>query len=270
MFLIRQFRRLLAMGWVAVRIYAGYMLLRWRRRYLQHSIASERWARQHRFTAQLLYKTAIGRQGLLIKLGQLIGARPDIFPPEFVTELSRLHDRVPRRPYKTIEPLLRRELGRAPEDVFAEFDREPMAAASLAQVHRARLRRSHETDQHGHGEEVAVKVQYPDILEIVRADLWGLGIVKRAVAQLLPTLNVGEIIDDLRATIPQELDFLHEGQNAERVARAFDGNASVVIPRVYWQHTTRRVLVLEFIDGIKITDTEALQEAGIDLKALCK
>lgn len=273
MFLIRQFRRLLAMGWVALRIYAGYMLLRWRRRYLHHSIPSERWARQHLFTAQLLYKTAIIRQGLLIKLGQLIGARPDIFPPEFVTELSRLHDRVPPRPYETIEPLLRRELGRAPEDVFAEFDREPMAAASLAQVHRARLRHTRETDQTDQdeqGQEVAVKVQYPDILEIVRADLWGLGIVKRAVAQLLPTLNVGEIIDDLRATIPQELDFVHEGQNAERVARAFEGNASVVIPRVYWQHTTRRVLVLEFIDGIKITDTEALQEAGIDLKTLCK
>jgi predicted unusual protein kinase regulating ubiquinone biosynthesis (AarF/ABC1/UbiB family) len=261
MFFVRQFRRLLDIGWAALQIYAGYMLLRWRRRFLHQSISSERWSRQHQFTARLLYAAAIRRQGLLIKLGQLIGARPDIFPPEFVAELSRLHDRVPPRPYTTIAPLLRQELGRAPETVFGQFEREPIAAASLAQVHRARLRS---------GEEVAVKVQYPDILEIVRADLWGLGIVKRAVAHLLPTLNVAEIIDDLRATIPQELDFMHEGQNAERVAANFAGNTSVVIPRIFWEFTTRRVLTMEFIDGIKVTDTEALQEAGVDLKALCQ
>lgn len=261
MFIFRQFGRLADLGWAALRIFLGYMQLRWRGRYLHQRIAPERWSRQHAFTAHLLYETAVRRQGLLIKLGQLIGARPDIFPPEFVRELSLLHDRVPPRPYAAIAPLLRRELGRRPEAVFAEFDRRPMAAASLAQVHRARLRS---------GEEVAVKVQYPDILEIVRADLWGLGVVKRVVERFLPNLNVGEIIDDLRATIPQELDFIHEGQNAERVARNFAGNPSVVIPRIYWDYTRRRVLVMEFIHGLKITDTEALQATGIDLKALCR
>jgi predicted unusual protein kinase regulating ubiquinone biosynthesis (AarF/ABC1/UbiB family) len=261
MFFVRQFRRLVDMAWAALRIYAGYMLLRWRRAYLHQAISSERWSRQHQFTARLLYAAAIRRQGLLIKLGQLIGARPDIFPPEFVAELSRLHDRVPPRDYATIAPLLRQDLGRDPETVFGEFEREPIAAASLAQVHRARLRS---------GAEVAVKVQYPDILEIVRADLWGLGVVKKAVARLLPGLNVAEIIDDLRATIPQELDFIHEGQNAERVAANFAGNTSVVIPRIYWEFTTRRVLTMEFIHGIKVTETAALQQAGVDLKALCQ
>jgi predicted unusual protein kinase regulating ubiquinone biosynthesis (AarF/ABC1/UbiB family) len=261
MFVLKQARRLLDMGLVALRIFAGYMALRWRRRYLHQSISAARWAHQHAFTAQLLFVTAVRRQGLLIKLGQLIGARPDLFPPEFVTELSRLHDRVPPRPYAQIGPLLRHELGRAPGAVFAEFDAEPMAAASLAQVHRARLQS---------GEEVAVKVQYPDILEIVRADLWGLGIVKWLIKHLLPELNVGEIIDDLRATIPQELDFIHEGQNAERVARNFAGNPSVVVPNIYWEHTTRRILVMEFIHGIKITDIDALNAAGLDLKEICK
>jgi ubiquinone biosynthesis protein len=115
-----------------------------------------------------------------------------------------------------------------------------------------------------------VKVQYPDILEIVRADLWGLGIVKRAIEHLLPALNIGEIIDDLRSTIPEELDFVHEGRNAERVAANFAGNSTVVVPKIYWPFTSRRVLVMEFIDGIKVTDTETLREAGIDLKALSK
>jgi ubiquinone biosynthesis protein len=261
MFLLKQSRRLISMGIAALRIYFGYMLLRWRRRYLGWPVSAERWSRQHLFTARLLYQSAVRRQGLLIKLGQLIGARPDIFPPEFVTELSLLHDRVPPRPYATIEPLLRHELRQPPAAVFAEFDTEPIAAASLAQVHRARLR---------DGEQVAVKVQYPDILEIVRADLWGLGVVKWAISHLLPTLNVAEIIDDLRATIPQELDFVHEGRNAERVSANFRDDPSVVVPRIFWHYTTRRVLVMQFIEGIKITDTEALQSAGIDLKQLCK
>ncbi|HVC29609.1 MAG TPA: AarF/UbiB family protein [Steroidobacteraceae bacterium] len=260
MFLIRQFRRLLDMGWAALRIFLGYQTLRWRKRFLHQSIPADRWSRQHAYTAHLLYETAVRRQGLLIKLGQLIGARPDIFPIEFVRELSLLHDRVPPRPYAEMAPLLRRELGRRPESMFAEFERKPMAAASLAQVHRARLLS---------GEEVAVKVQYPDIVEIVRADLWGLGIVKRGVTWLLPNLNVGEIIDDLRRSIPQELDFIHEGRNAERVARNFAGNSSVVVPAIHWEHSTRRVLLMEFIHGIKITDLDALRAAGIEIKALC-
>jgi ubiquinone biosynthesis protein len=260
MFLFKQARRLAAMAWVALQIFAGYWTLRLRRRWMHRSISAKRWSRQHAKTAQLLYRTAVRQQGLLIKLGQLIGARPDIFPPEYVAELSRLHDRVPPRPYAEISALLKRELGRSPNDVFAEFNPAPIAAASLAQVHRARLTS---------GEEVAVKVQYPDIEEIVHADLWGLGLVKRAVQRLLPELNVAEIIDDLASSIPLELDFIHEGQSAENVARNFAGNDSVVIPRIYWQWTTRRVLVMEFIDGLKITETDALRKAGIDLKQLC-
>ncbi len=258
---LRQAGRLLSMGLVALQILFGYMALRWQRRFLHRSIPPERWSQQHAFTARLLFQTAVKRQGLLIKLGQLIGARPDLFPSEFVVELSRLHDRVPPRPYAQIGALLHHELGRPPETIFAEFEREPMAAASLAQVHRARLRS---------GEEVAVKVQYPDIHQIVRADLWGLGVVKWVIERLLPELNAGEIIDDLRATIPLELNFVHEGQNAERVAANFAGNASVVIPKVFWPYTTQRVLVLEFIHGIKITEVDELRAAGIDLKELCQ
>ena len=261
MFALRQAGRLLDLGWSGARIFFGYMLLRWRKRYLHQNVSSEQWSRQHARSAELLYGAAVRRQGLLIKLGQLIAARPDIFPPEYVQRLSALHDRVPPRPYAAIAPVLRRGLGKPPEKVFATFERTPIAAASLAQVHRATLK---------DGRKVAVKVQYPGIQDVVAADLFGLNLVKFALGRLLPGLNIGEIIDDLRASIPQELDFVHEGANAERVARNFDGRPGVVIPTIYWQYTSRRVLVMQFIDGIKITDTAALDAAGIDRRALCK
>jgi len=260
-FLFGQVGRLLDLGTAAFRIFLGYMALRWRWRCLHQTISSERWSKQHAAAAAQLYGAAVRRQGLLIKLGQLIAARPDIFPNEYVRELSRLHDRVPPRSYAEIAPVLRRGLGKAPQRVFKTFDRTPLAAASLAQVHRAVL---HD------GQEVAVKIQYPGIETVVQADLFGLNAVKWALARLLPELNIGEIIDDLRASIPQELDFVHEGRNAERVARDFSGKPGVIVPRIVWEHSSRRVLVMEFIHGIKITDTERLRASGIDLKALCR
>ena len=260
MLLFAQVGRLLDLGVASGRIFFGYMALRWRGRYLHQRIAPERWSRQHAFAAGLLYATAVRRQGLLIKLGQLIAARPDIFPIEYVRDLARLHDRVPPRPYATMAPVLRRALGRPPERVFAQFDRRPLAAASLAQVHHAVLK---------DGREVAVKVQYPGIERVVRADLLGLTLVKWLLGRLLPGLNVGEIIDDLRVSIPQELDFVHEGHNAERVARNFGSKPGVVIPQIVWEHTSRRVLVMEFIRGVKITEAETLRAAGVDMKALC-
>ncbi len=261
LFLFSQFGRLLDLGTALVRIYLGYMGLRWRARYLRQKIVPQRWSQQHAFSAKLLYKAAIRRQGLLIKLGQLIAARPDIFPLEYVRELSSLHDQVPPRPFTEVAPVIQQALGRSPDQVFSEFDRTPIASASLAQVHRAVLR---------DGREVAVKVQYPDIQAVVRADLAGLNLAKWALRRLLPGLNIGEIIDDLRISIPQELDFVHESHNAERVERNFAGSAGAVIPKICWEYTSQRVLVMQFIHGIKITETEKLLAAGVDLKALCK
>lgn len=261
MLLLGQIGRLLDLGTAAARIFFGYMALRWRRRFLHQTISAQRWSRQHAFAAGTLYRVAIRRQGLLIKLGQLIAARPDIFPLEYVRELSRLHDQVPPRSYAEIAPVLRKGLGAPPQRVFKAFERRPIAAASLAQVHRAVL---HD------GQEVAVKVQYPGIETVVKADLFGLGVVKWALGRLLPELNIGEIVDDLRHSIPQELDFVHEGHNAERVARNFAGKPGVIVPGIVWEHSSRRVLVMEYIRGIKITEAARLREAGIDLRSLCR
>jgi predicted unusual protein kinase regulating ubiquinone biosynthesis (AarF/ABC1/UbiB family) len=157
--------------------------------------------------------------------------------------------------------VLRAELRRPLTEVFRELDRVPIASASLAQVHRGILQ---------DGREVAVKVQYPHIKQVVRADLAGLNVIKWVLGRMLPDLNIGEIVDDLRRSIPQELDFVHEGHNAERVEHNFAGRAGVIIPAICWQFTSRRVLVMQFIRGIKITDTAKLQEAGVDVRALCR
>ncbi|HZU77607.1 MAG TPA: AarF/UbiB family protein, partial [Dehalococcoidia bacterium] len=179
MFLFKQLGRLLDLGVAACRIYLGYMALRWRRKLLHQQINPARMARQHAFSARLLYDKAVRRQGLLIKLGQLIAARPDIFPAEYVQTLSSLHDRVPPCSFARIAPVLRDGLRRPLDQVFRELGRTPIASASLAQVHRGVLR---------DGREVAVKVQYPDIQDVVHADLLGLNVVKWALARLLPNL----------------------------------------------------------------------------------
>ncbi len=209
----------------------------------------------HRKSAQRILDTATELRGLLIKTGQMIGARGDIFPDEYVETLSQLHDTVPPQPYAVVRQVIERELGTPLGDVFAKFEETPIASASLAQVHRAEL---HD------GRDVAVKVQYPGIEEIVQVDLQNIRLLARAAGRFLRDLDLTPIVDELSANAPMELDFIHEGHNAEAVAANFAENDRIVVPNIYWEHTTRRVLTMEFVDGIKITDMPALDAAGID------
>ena len=174
---------------------------------------------------------------------------------EYIEVLSQLHDAVPPRPFHVIRRHVEKELGAPLDDVFAEFAREPIAAASLAQVHRARL---HD------GRDVAVKVQYPDIEEIVRVDLQNIQALTRVAGWVLKDYDLQSMVDELSTNAPLELDFIHEGHNAEACAANFAGQDNIVVPEIYWEHTTKRVLVMEFVDGIKITDLEAIDAAGID------
>lgn len=197
----------------------------------------------------------------MIKVGQTIGARADLFPPEYVTTLATLEDRVPSRPFRVIRAQLERELGRPVHEVFAELDERPLAAASLAQVHRGRL---HD------GREVAVKVLYPGIEEEVRRDL---GLVRWMLPMIVRTqrgLELESVVDEIARSVPAELDLVGEGRNAERVAAALRHRGDAVIPAIVWEWTTRRVLVMDYIDGIKITDVAALRTAGIDTNAVAE
>ncbi|MHB8577312.1 MAG: ABC1 kinase family protein, partial [Dehalococcoidia bacterium] len=172
--------------------------------------------------------------------------------------LSRLQDAAPPRPWSVIRPVLERELGAPPEQVFAAIEPRAVAAASLAQVHRATLH---------NGREVAVKVLYPGIERLVRSDLR----VLKALLWLESRFTgypLKPVYDELAHNVPLEVDLLHEADALEEMARCFGDSDEVYLPRVVREHSSRRVLVMEWIDGIKITDSAALRQAGIDPQAV--
>jgi predicted unusual protein kinase regulating ubiquinone biosynthesis (AarF/ABC1/UbiB family) len=237
------------------RIYLGIRARRFLARRLNPPDMPERWRRFHRRSAGQIYEAAIELQGLILKGCQFLGARADVLPREYVEVLAKLQDRVPPRPFPVVRASVERELGADLGQIFASFEPTPIASASLAQVHEARL--------HG-GERVAVKVQYPEIESLVRSDLANLRTLFRAVGVLEGDFDLMPLVDELATLVPRELNFVQEGHNAETIGRQFKDRDDVAVPRIHWEFTTRRVLVMEFIEGIKITDLAALRRAGLD------
>ena len=258
---LQRFRRSALVGRTATRIFLAYRWHDWKNRNANPEITDRELSEVHRRNAESILKTATELKGLIIKLGQILGARADIVPDEYIEVLSALHDSVPPKPYHVIRPHIERELGATLEEVFAEFSREPIASASLAQVHRARL---HD------GRDVAVKVQYPDIEEIVRVDLQNIQVLTRIAGYFMKDYDLQSMVDELATNAPLELDFIHEGHNAEACAANFAGQDDIVVPKIYWEHTTKRVLIMEFVDGIKITDFDAIDAAGIDRQQVAR
>jgi predicted unusual protein kinase regulating ubiquinone biosynthesis (AarF/ABC1/UbiB family) len=236
------------------RIYLGAKANQFLERRLRPTDMKRRWSRFHRQSAESIYEAAVELRGMILKGCQFIGSRADAMPPEYVEILSQLQDEVPPHPYEEIRQRVEDELGAPLDRIFAEFDHEPIAAASLAQVHRARL---HD------GRDVAVKVQYPGIDELVRSDLANLGALFRAVGFVERDFDVMPLLDELALHVPRELDFVNEGRNAEEIGKLFEGRADLHIPAIVWEHTTARVLVSEFVDGIKISDRARLEAAGV-------
>jgi len=215
-----------------------------------------RWAREFRQMA-----TSMG--GVMIKLGQFISSRVDILPPEVIHELASLQDEVPTVPFAQIRQTLVAELG-PPEDRFASFDATPVAAASLGQAHRARL---------PNGERVVVKVQRPGIHSLVATDLKALAVIA-GWAMRIPFIarraNVPALLDEFSTVLLEELDYTHEADNAEHFARMFATNKGIYIPRVYRVYSTRRVVTLEDVTAIKITDYDRIEAAGIDRRDVAR
>jgi predicted unusual protein kinase regulating ubiquinone biosynthesis (AarF/ABC1/UbiB family) len=258
---IDRVRRSTRVIWTASSIFLGYKRVAFTNRKRSPEEAQRRLSEYHRKAAERILVTATDLQGLLIKVGQLIGARADIFPDEYIEVLSRLHDTVPPRPYSVMRPVIERELGERIEEIFAEFDPTPIASASLAQVYRGRLK---------DGRDVAVKVQYPDIEEIVRVDLQNVAILTQGAKRILRDFDFTPVVEELNTNAPLELDFINEGQNAEEAARNFAARDDIVVPTIYWEYTTRHVLTMEFLEGIKITDIAAIDAAGIDHQAISR
>ncbi len=254
-------RRFCSVAILAARIYVGYKTIQLWGRATGDRKSDERYRRQDLRSARALYRTAIRLEGLLIKASQFIATRADLLPDEWVRTLSGLHDRVPPRPFAVIRARIERELKQPLEAIFSEFDERPLASASLAQVHRARLR---------DGRACAVKVQYPGIEGIVNTDLKNFAFVLRMLAFLEPDFDFRIIVREALKYVPMELDFEHEAQNCDTMRRNFASDPDVIVPEVYREYTTRRVLTMELVDGIKITDLDAMKRAEIDQQAVAR
>lgn len=250
----RRVQRFLIVGWNFLVIYLRYKRVQ-RAKKLSPEQRAARYSREHERNARRVYKVATKMEGLLIKTCQFISSRADVAPPEYVAVLSRLQDRVPPRPFKEVVKQIQEQLGAHPDAIFADFERAPIASASLAQVHRAKTKA---------GDDVAVKVQYRGIDRVVETDLRNLSILVRILARFERNFDFRVLMDEVNRYVPRELDFELEGRSSERIARDLAHRADVRVPAVYWEHTARRVLTMEYIDGIKISDIPRLQAAGID------
>jgi aarF domain-containing kinase len=241
-------------GWTFLTVYIRYKRIQ-RNKKLSPEEREARYSQAHQRSAERVYTLATRMQGLLIKTCQFISSRADVAPPEYVAVLSRLQDRVPPRPFDEVVRQIEAELGQHPDEIFDDFARAPIASASLAQVHRARTK---------DGDDVAVKVQYRDIDRVVETDLRNLSILVRILARIERNFDFRVLMEEVNRYVPRELDFEMEGRSAERVARELATRDDVKVPAVFWEHTARRVLVTEFVEGIKISDIPRLLEAGID------
>ena len=253
--------RFLNVVWLAAHVYVGYKAVQLWTRFISKRNRDQLFRRQDLRAARAMYKTAIRLEGLLIKASQFIATRADILPDEWVSTLAGLHDRVPPRPFAVIRNQIETELKRPLDSIFAEFNETPIASASLAQVHAARL---HD------GRRCAVKVQYPNIEGIVRADLRNMMFVLKVLAWVERDFDFQVVAREIMKYIPMELDFEHEGENARIVRSNFGTCDDVVVPEIYGEFTTRRVLTMELVDGIKISDVAALERAGIDKRAVAQ
>ncbi len=193
-----------------------------------------------------------------VKIGQLLSSRPDLVPPNFVMELEKLQDTVPPFPSDQAVALIEAELGKPIDELFHSFERTPLAAASLGQVHAAVLH---------NGDHVAVKVQRPDIKSIIETDLEifsDLATLAQERTSLGDHYDLVEIAWEFSTTLRRELDYTREGRNADRFRNMFADNNLVHIPTVYWDYTSSRVLTTERLFGVKINDVQKIKAAGLD------
>ncbi len=199
-----------------------------------------------------------------IKLGQLLSTRPDLIPADFLDELSKLQDDIPPFPLEEVRTIFAEELGRTPEDIFQYFDAEPLAAASIGQVHRARM---------DDGTEVVIKLQRPGIENVIAVDLEILAHIAELMEQYLEEVQGHQpmaIVHEFARSLSREIDFSIELANIQRFARQFEGNPAIHVPEVYPELSTDRLLVMEYVSGIKSSQIKTLQEHGYDLPLIAE
>lgn len=246
------FRRLVSIVWILGRFFLNLKLDQWR------ELEEKNKYKRARELRELLTKLG----PTYIKVGQALSTRPDLVRKDFLDELTKLQDQLPPFDSAIAFNIIEKELERPAAEIYKEISPEPVAAASLGQVYRAVLHS---------GEEVAVKVQRPNLEPILTLDLyimrWGLSKIKR----WLP-LNLGHdltlIVDEFGNKLFEEIDYINEGKNAEQFADNFKNDDTVKIPQIYWDYSSYRVLTLEWINGFKLTDTDKIKAANLDQNEL--
>ncbi|MTF37714.1 AarF/ABC1/UbiB kinase family protein [Cyanobacterium aponinum UTEX 3222] len=217
---------------------------------------------QKKKRARWLVKKLIKLGPTFIKIGQALSTRPDLIPLEYVEEFSQLQDRVPPFLSEDAIALIELELGDNIENIFAEFERVPIAAASLGQVHRAKLKT---------GEKVVVKVQRRGLEQLFQLDFKVLKILIGIGNRFIPSFkkyDLNLIYQEFFEILFAEINYLQEGENADRFRFNFQKEPKIIVPKVYWEYTTKKILTLEYLPGIKINDKEALLEKEIPIKPL--
>jgi ubiquinone biosynthesis protein len=197
-----------------------------------------------------------------IKFGQILSTRPDLVPVDFIKELSKLQDNVPSSPFSEVSKIIESELGGPPEDIFDFFEKTPLASASIGQVYRATLM---------DGEAVAVKVQRPGIKKIIEVDLEIMLHLATLMEHHIEEMSLHQpvkIVEEFARTLEKEIDYTIEATNMERIARNFLNDLTIYVPKVFRDTTTESILTTEFVDGIKVSEIDRLEKAGLDRKLI--
>jgi predicted unusual protein kinase regulating ubiquinone biosynthesis (AarF/ABC1/UbiB family) len=254
-------------SWRFLRAYAttfqvifSYAWLSLKARAFGRAYRAQRIAAIHKKNARRVEATILDLQGLFIKVGQLLSILANFLPEEFRSELEGLQDQVPPRPFDEIRACIESELGSV-EEHFAELDPNPIASASLGQVHEARLK---------DGTRVAVKVQHANIDEIVRLDLATIRRIMTIVQWFVPVQGLDAYYHQVKELLRQELDFVLEAHHVERIAKNFKGDPRVRFPVPIRDASTRRVLTSTFVDGLKVSDMSGIDALGLDTKDVAR
>lgn len=251
--------RLIRASLVFGRILASYLLQMGLERVFGRERLRQRWRRVHRSNARRLYRGTVRLRGVYIKLGQILSIMGTFLPRAYTEELEGLQDEVPARPFSDIARAIRESLGREPGELFASFERQAIAAASLGQVHRATTRS---------GDEVAVKVLYPNIATIIQVDLRVLGWALVVYRWFVPIRQIERVHEQLQDMLARETDLAHEADCLERMAANFEDEPDIVFPEVYRELSSRQVLTMTFMEGVKISRVAELEKLGLDRYAV--
>jgi ubiquinone biosynthesis protein len=251
--------RLVRALWVFGLIYLSYMwqlaLVRW----LGEARLQKRWTKVHRRNARRMYRGFVKLRGVYIKLGQILSLMGNWLPRAYAEELERLQDEVPPQSYQRMSRAFQRSLGVMPDEAFARFEREPIAAASLGQVHEATTKA---------GEKVAVKILYPRIPGIIAIDLRVLGWAIRVYRRFVPIQQIERVHEQLKDMLDRETNYTHEAACIERMAQNFADDPDVLLPRVFPELSSSSVLTMSYMDGVKISKLGALDKLGLEPSAV--